>query len=34
MIDSPNDLYCRDTNFEYGEGVAEAWELLHTRVRR
>ncbi|MEW2493764.1 hypothetical protein AB0942_09475 [Streptomyces nodosus] len=29
-----DDLYCLDTKFDHGEGVAEAWELLHSRVRR
>ncbi|MFI5689878.1 hypothetical protein [Streptomyces sp. NPDC051636] len=29
-----DDLYYLDTKFDYGEGAAEAWELLHSRVRR
>ena len=29
-----DDLYYLDTKFDHGEGVAEAWELLHSRVRR
>ncbi|MGW2652201.1 hypothetical protein ACWC1D_00845 [Streptomyces sp. NPDC001478] len=29
-----DDLCCLDTKFDHGEGVAEAWELLHSRVRR
>lgn len=28
-----DDLYCLDTKFDHGEGVAEAWELLLSRVR-
>ncbi|MGW2425186.1 hypothetical protein ACWC0C_39105 [Streptomyces sp. NPDC001709] len=29
-----DDLYCLDTKFDHGEGTAEAWELLLSRVRR
>ncbi|MCQ1577200.1 hypothetical protein [Streptomyces parvus] len=29
-----DDLYYLDTKFDQGEGAAEAWELLHSRVRR
>lgn len=29
-----DDLYCLDTKFDHGEGVAEGWELLLSRVRR
>ena len=29
-----DDLCCLDTKFDHGEGDAEAWELLRSRVRR
>ncbi|MFI1855546.1 hypothetical protein [Streptomyces sp. NPDC020480] len=29
-----DDLYCLDTRFDQGEGVAQAWESLLSRVRR
>ncbi|MFH0245870.1 hypothetical protein ACGRHY_26435 [Streptomyces sp. HK10] len=28
-----DDLYCLDTKFDQGEGVADAWESLLSRVR-